>query len=65
MYPYLDIFVGEHKKEYIRNHLIQQLENLVYRSAIDEFEHSIYGKQNMSRVDICELCRATAFTPTL
>ncbi len=55
MYPYLDIFVGKHKKEYIRNHLLQQLENLVYRSAIDEFEHSIYGKQSMSKVDICEL----------
>ena len=55
MYPYLNIFVGEHKKEYIRNHLIQQLENLVYRSAIDEFEHSIYGKESMSKVQICRL----------
>lgn len=39
MFPYLDMFVGEHKKDYIRSHLMQQLENLVYRCAIDEFEH--------------------------
>lgn len=54
MFPYLDTFVGEHKKEYIRNHLMQQLENLAYRCAIDEFEHLMYDR-NMSRVQLCEL----------
>ncbi|MDE6387572.1 MAG: hypothetical protein K2L82_07180 [Lachnospiraceae bacterium] len=54
MYPYLNRFVGEHKKEYIRNHLMQQLENLAYRCAIDEFEHLMYDK-NLSRVRLCEL----------
>lgn len=54
MFPYLDMFVGEHKKEYIRNHLMQQLENLAYRCAIDEFEHLMYDR-NMSRVQLCEL----------
>lgn len=54
MFPYLNMFVGEHKKEYIRNHLMQQLENLTYRCAIDEFEHLMYDR-NLSRVQLCEL----------
>lgn len=54
MFPYLNRFVGEYKKEYIRNHLMQQLENLAYRCAIDEFEHLMYDR-NMSRVQLCEL----------
>lgn len=54
MYPYLDLFVGEHKKEYIRNHLMQQLENLAYRCAIDEFEHLMYDRK-LSRVQLCGL----------
>ncbi len=54
MYPYLKMFVGDHKKEYIRNHLMQQLENLPYRCAVDEFEHLMYDG-NMSRVQLCEL----------
>ena len=54
MFPYLNMFVGEYQKEYIRNHLMQQLENLAYRCAIDEFEHLMYDK-NMSRVQLCEL----------
>ena len=54
MFPYLSMFVGEHRKEYIRNHLMQQLENLAYRCAIDEFEHLMYDR-NMSRVQLCEL----------
>lgn len=54
MFPYLDKFVGEHKKEYIRNHLMQQLENLAYRCAIDEFEHLMYDRTR-SRVQLCEL----------
>ncbi len=44
MFPYLNMFVGEHKKEYIRNHLMQQLENMTYQCAIDEFEHLMYDK---------------------
>lgn len=54
MFPYLNMFVGEHKKEYIRNHLMQQLENMAYRCAIDEFEHLMYDKSK-SRVQLCEL----------
>ena len=54
MFPYLNMFVGEHKKEYIRNHLMQQLENLAYRCAIDEFEHLMYDRK-LSRVQLCEL----------
>lgn len=54
MYPYLELFVGEHKKEYIKNHLLQQLENLSYRCAIDEFEHLMYDRK-LSRVQLCEL----------
>ena len=54
MFPYLHMFVGEHKREYIRNHLMQQLENLSYRCAIDEFEHLMYDR-NMTRVQLCEL----------
>lgn len=54
MFPYLSMFVGAHKKEYIRNHLMQQLENLAYRCAIDEFEHLMYDR-NMGRVQLCEL----------
>lgn len=54
MFPYLDLFVGEHKKEYIRNHLMQQLENLAYRCAIDEFEHLMYDRK-LSRVQLCGL----------
>lgn len=54
MFPYLNRFVGEYKKEYIRNHLMQQLENLAYRCAIDEFEHLMYDR-NMSRVQLYEL----------
>lgn len=54
MFPYLNLFVGEHKKEYLRNHLMQQLENLAYRCAIDEFEHLMYDR-NLSRIQLCEL----------
>lgn len=54
MYPYLERFVGEHKKEYIRNHLMQQMENLPYRCAVDEFEHQMYDR-NLSRTQLCEL----------
>lgn len=54
MFPYLEMFVGEYEKEYLRNHLIQQLENLAYRCAIDEFEHLMYVR-NMSRAQLCEL----------
>lgn len=54
MFPYLKLFVGEHEKEYIRNHLMQQLENLAYRCAIDEFEHLMYDRK-LSRVQLCEL----------
>lgn len=54
MFPYLDLFVGEHKKEYIWNHLMQQLENLAYRCAIDEFEHLMYDR-SLSRIQLCEL----------
>lgn len=54
MYPYLKMFVGDHKKDYIRNHLMQQLENLPYRCAVDEFEHLMYDR-NMSRIQLCEL----------
>lgn len=54
MFPYLNMFVGEHKKEYIRIHLMQQLENLAYRCAIDEFEHLMYDRK-LSRVQLCEL----------
>lgn len=54
MFPYLELFVGEHKKAYVRNHLMQQLENLAYRCAIDEFEHLMYDR-NISRIQLCEL----------
>lgn len=54
MFPYLNLFVGGHQKEYIRNHLMQQLENLAYRCAIDEFEHVMYDTK-LSRVALCEL----------
>lgn len=54
MFPYLNLFVGEHKKEYLRNHFMQQLENLAYRCAIDEFEHLMYDRK-LSRVQLCEM----------
>ncbi len=54
MFPYLELFVGEYQKEYKRNHLMQQLENLAYRCAIDEFEHVMYDRA-LSRVQLCEL----------
>ena len=55
MYPYLECFVGNRKKEYIKNHLLQQLENLVYRCAIDEFEHKMYDLPHRTRQQFCEL----------
>lgn len=55
MFPFLEMFVGGHRKEYICNHLMQQLENLAYRCAIDEFEHLMYNEPSMSRVQLCEL----------
>ncbi len=55
MYSYLESFVGDRKKEYIRNHLSQQLENLVYRCAIDEFEHKMYDLPHRTRQQFCEL----------
>ena len=54
MFPYLKLFVGEHEKKYMRNHLMQQLENLAYRCAIDEFEHLMYDRK-LTRVQLCEL----------
>ncbi len=54
MFPYLSMFAGEHQKEYIQNHLMQQLENLAYWCAIDEFEHLMYDR-NMPIVQLCEL----------
>ena len=55
MYPYLESFVGDRKKEYIRNHMLQQMENLVYRCAIDEFEHRMYDLPRRTRTVLCEL----------
>lgn len=55
MYPYLETFVGDKKQEYIRNHLLQQMENLVYRCAIDEFEHKMYDLPHRTRQQFCEL----------
>lgn len=55
MYPYLGIFVGNRKKEYIRSHLMHQLENMVYRCAIDEFEHAMYDTPQRTKRQICEL----------
>ena len=55
MYPYLESFVGDRKKEYIRNHMLQQTENLVYRCAIDEFEHRMYDLPRRTRTVLCEL----------
>ena len=55
MYPYLEAFVGSRKKEYLRNHLLQQLENLVYRCAIDEYEHAMYELPHRTREQFCEL----------
>ena len=54
MFPYLDLFVRKHQKKYMRNHLMQQLENLAYRCAIDEFEHLMYDRK-LSRVQLCGL----------
>lgn len=55
MYPYLESFVGSRKKEYVRSHLMQQLENLVYRCAIDEFEHLMYDVPQRTKRQFCEL----------
>ena len=55
MYPYLESFVGDRKQEYVRNHLLQQLENLVYRCAIDEFEHKMYDLPHRTGQQFCEL----------
>ncbi|MDE6763667.1 MAG: hypothetical protein K2J73_08320 [Oscillospiraceae bacterium] len=55
MYPYLNMFVGGKEKEYIRAHLMQQLENMPYRCAVDEFEHTVYNMENRSRKEICRL----------
>ena len=55
MYPYLESFVGDRKKEYIRNHMLQQMENLVYRCAIDEFENGMYDLPCRTRAALCEL----------
>ena len=55
MYPYLKMFVGNNEKEYIKCHLMQQLENMSYRCAVDEFEHTVYNMKNRSRKEICLL----------
>ena len=55
MYPYLELFVGDRKREYVRNHLLQQLENLAYRCAIDEFEHKMYDLPHRTRQQFCQL----------
>ena len=55
MYPYLELFVGDKKREYMRNHLLQQLENLSYRCAIDEFEHMMYELPHRTRQQFCRL----------
>lgn len=55
MYPYLNMFVGGKEKEYIRCHLMQQLENMPYRCAVDEFEHTVYDMKSRSRKEICLL----------
>lgn len=54
MYPYLKLFIGDQEKEYKCSHLMQQLENLPYRCAIDEFEHLMYDRK-LTRVQLCEL----------
>lgn len=55
MFPYLDSFVGDKKKEFITNHTLREFENLIYRCAIDEFEHEMYVLPKRTRVDLCEL----------
>ena len=51
MYPYLKLFIGDQEKEYKCSHLMQQLENLPYRCAIDEFEHLMYDRK-LTRVQL-------------
>lgn len=55
MYPYLELFVGGRRRDFVRNHLLQQLENLAYRCAVDEFEHSVYELPGLTRTQVCEL----------
>ena len=55
VYPYLDMFFGSQKNDFIRNHLFHSLDNLPYRCAIDEFEHVLYDNINLSRIQRCEL----------
>ncbi|MCR5808407.1 MAG: hypothetical protein K6G56_02470 [Clostridiales bacterium] len=55
MFPYLDSFVGEKKKEFVINHTVREFENLIYRCAIDEFEHEMYELTHRTRIELCEL----------
>lgn len=55
MYPYLELFVDGRRRDFIRDHLLQELENLAYRCAVDEFEHSVYELPGLTRTQVCEL----------
>lgn len=54
-YPYLELFVGDRKRDYIRNHLLRELDNMAYRCAVDEFEHRLYSLPGRTRTQICAL----------
>ena len=47
-YPYMERFFGENTKKYLYAHLCQSLTVIPYMAAVDEFQHRIYEKPDMT-----------------
>ena len=47
-YPWMDSFFGEKSEDYITGHLIGALAVLPYMACVDEFQHRVYEKPDMS-----------------
>ncbi len=47
-YPWMELFFGERKEQYLTCHLIGALTVLPYMCVVDEFQHRVYAKPDMT-----------------
>ncbi len=50
-YPWMDLFFGENREKYITAHLTGALCAIPYLVCVDEFQHAVYAKPDMTPAD--------------
>jgi M3 family oligoendopeptidase len=50
-YPWMEMFFGENSEKYIAQHLIGAISCIPYLVCVDEFQHRVYDKPEMSAMD--------------